>query len=68
MECPVCELVSPAAATTCDCGYDFIAQTGGKRPPFHKRYRAVLILVAIVMGWALMSLVTLYLHSSAWGT
>jgi hypothetical protein len=27
MECPHCGLVSPASATRCDCGFDFISKT-----------------------------------------
>jgi hypothetical protein len=31
MECPVCRLLNPPASLRCDCGYDFVHQSGGRR-------------------------------------
>jgi hypothetical protein len=31
-ECPTCGLINPDATPVCDCGFDFEARTGGKRP------------------------------------
>jgi len=63
MGCPVCGLVNPTGSSTCDCGYNFSAKTGGGRPPFRKRHAGLLLVVSIITAciflgclWALYGL------------
>jgi hypothetical protein len=49
-ECPVCGLVNTSEASRCDCGYDFISHTGGRRPQRAWLTRAIVIAVGFSLG------------------
>lgn len=60
MKCPICGLINPPDSSQCDCGYNFIKRTGGRRPSFGIRHRgiffgALFIAVAIGVGSALVT-------------
>lgn len=52
MECPACGLINPPNSIKCDCGYDFIEQTGRGRP---WTLRLDSVLLSLWFAWLLVT-------------
>jgi hypothetical protein len=48
--CPVCELLNVDDAVRCDCGYNFVARTGGRPPQRAWLARGIVVAVGFALG------------------
>src|SRR5258706_15141693 len=66
--CPVCKLVNPGAAQTCDCGYSFATRTPGEVPevtPAQSLHQVAKVCFTMTIGFVLAGVIVVAAASSS---